>query len=39
VGDQDGVDEAVLGMPAEAVRVARHRALARMRKLLAGEPG
>jgi RNA polymerase sigma-70 factor, ECF subfamily len=30
---------AVLGMSAEAVRVAQHRALARMRKLLASEPG
>lgn len=30
---------ALLGMSAEAVRVAQHRALARMRKLLAGEPG
>jgi RNA polymerase sigma-70 factor (ECF subfamily) len=29
----------VLGMSAEAVRVAQHRALARMRKLLASEPG
>jgi RNA polymerase sigma-70 factor, ECF subfamily len=29
---------AMLGMPAEAVRVAQHRALARMRKLLASEP-
>jgi RNA polymerase sigma-70 factor, ECF subfamily len=29
---------AVLGMSAEAVRVAQHRALARMRKLLASEP-
>jgi RNA polymerase sigma-70 factor, ECF subfamily len=31
--------EQVLGMSAEAVRVAQHRALARMRKLLASEPG
>jgi RNA polymerase sigma-70 factor, ECF subfamily len=30
---------AMLGMSAEAVRVAQHRALARMRKLLASEPG
>ena len=30
---------AVLGMSAEAVRVAQHRALGRMRKLLASEPG
>jgi RNA polymerase sigma-70 factor, ECF subfamily len=30
---------AVLGMSAGAVRVAQHRALARMRKLLASEPG
>ena len=30
---------AVLGMSAVAVRVAQHRALARMRKLLASEPG
>jgi RNA polymerase sigma-70 factor, ECF subfamily len=30
---------AMLGMTAEAVRVAQHRALARMRKLLASEPG
>ena len=30
---------AVLGMSAEAVRVAQHRALTRMRKLLASEPG
>ena len=30
---------ALLGMSAEAVRVAQHRALARMRKLLASEPG
>jgi RNA polymerase sigma-70 factor, ECF subfamily len=30
---------AVLGMSAEAVRVAQYRALARMRKLLASEPG
>jgi len=29
---------AMLGMSAEAVRVAQHRALARMRKLLASEP-
>ncbi len=29
---------ALLGMSAEAVRVAQHRALARMRKLLASEP-
>jgi RNA polymerase sigma-70 factor (ECF subfamily) len=29
----------VLGMSAAAVRVAQHRALARMRKLLASEPG
>ena len=30
---------AMLGMSAQAVRVAQHRALARMRKLLASEPG
>ena len=30
---------AMLGMSAEAVRVAQYRALARMRKLLASEPG
>lgn len=29
----------MLGMSAEAVRVAQHRALGRMRKMLAGEPG